>query len=234
MNKSEIKVEYSSESQPAGQVKPIILASFLIMFTILMAALFADGYSKISKISVEVSWANKDSLSLNNYPTWFYYNNARNVLISNRVISDSNKVSLLKLADVKHKGYNEFRASINNLSYSSNKLQSELFILLLYIAGCAAVVGVQIRSLFNFIGNFSYKRELDIPVWWPWYVLRPVMAFVVGGLIIVLAKAKLFNASTIDDNIYAVAIAAIAGFGIEDAIGRLRDISKALFGKLEK
>ena len=68
--------------------------------------------------------------------------------------------------------------------------------------------------------------------WWPWYFVRPFLAFLVGVLIVILIKSDLMTSSQragSDGSLWWIGLAALAGFGLEDSLDRLRVLSKTLF-----
>lgn len=208
----------------------IFLALVILLFSIFSMHMFSCTYKKLNSFEIETGWENKDTVSLKSYPVWFHYDRSRNKLSVSKILSDSDKYVLLDLIDRKHKSYNSYSESINSLAYSANNLKTKYFIYLLLLAGWSAVIGVQIRTIFDFIGQVCYLKNLIITIWWPWYLLRPVMGFIIGSLIVFLSKAHLLSTSIINEDTSYIAISAIAGFGVVEVVKKLRLVSKTLFG----
>ena len=123
--------------------------------------------------------------------------------------------------------------AINELAYISNAMLETSLMYLLLLAGLGGSLGVQIRSISNFIGVACIKNQLDIKRWWPWYALRPLLGFLLGVLIVILVKARLFlmNESAPESNLWWLGLSVLVGFGASDFTERLRLLSHTLFGK---
>jgi Co/Zn/Cd efflux system component len=208
----------------------IILALLILMFSIFSMYMFTHAYKQLNSFKVESRWEYKDTVSLKSYPVWFYCDRSNSKMYASKVLSDSNKYLILGLIEKKHKAYNSFSESVNRLVYLSNQSKTSLFIYLLLLSGWSGVIGVQIRTIFDFIGRVCYLKNLVITVWWPWYLLRPLMGFIVGGLIVFLSTSHLLNTSIVNEDKSYIAVSTIAGFGVVEVIKKLRLISKTLFG----
>ncbi|GAA4033342.1 hypothetical protein GCM10022409_17060 [Hymenobacter glaciei] len=231
MNAQLNAVESNPQKKGRNQNKAGYVAAYIIIITIASVWMFSEAYRGATSFTIRTKWENQDSIALGDYPDWFYYSRPSNDLIIRVPLNDSSKTRLLKLIDSKQKSYPEFRNSINQLAFLSEGLKTDLLLSLLWLSAWSAVIGVQIRTIFDFIGVICYTDEgLDISVWWPWYLLRPLMGFTIGPLIIILTKTHFFNTSSANGDITYIAIAAIAGFGVVEVVDRLRLISKTLFG----
>lgn len=141
-------------------------------------------------------------------------------------------------ADELHAARRSYREAIDRLAFDSAAaagLEHQLLWLLL-LGAVGGLLGVQLRSVSNFVGVVCIKDSFDFKRWWPWYVLRPVLGLLVGLLVVVLIKADLFTLETEPaeaGNLWWLGLAVLAGFGAEDFVLRLRLISHTLFGVAE-
>ena len=123
--------------------------------------------------------------------------------------------------------------AIDALAYRSNvppKIDTKLF---LYLGGLCGVVGVLIRSLTTFIWNTVYENDIDAIKGWPWWVMRPLLGFLLGVVVIMLVKAELFRPEGAHEKQslwWWMGLASLVGFGAIDFTERLRNATKALFG----
>jgi hypothetical protein len=127
-----------------------------------------------------------------------------------------------------------YRAAIDAPTYQSLSDAGRYFMLLLIVAGLSGAVGVQVRGTINFVRIACFHNLLDVRRWWPWYVLRPPLGFILGVLIVLLVESEIFTpegASTPAGTAWWIAIAFLVGFGAEDFSARLRLLSQTLFGK---
>jgi len=127
-----------------------------------------------------------------------------------------------------------YQAAIDALTYQSLSDAGRYFMLLLVVAGLSGAVGVQVRATINFVRIACFHNLLDVRRWWPWYVLRPPLGFILGVLIVLLVQSDIFTpegASTPAGTTWWIAIAFLVGFGAEDFSERLRLLSQTLFGK---
>ncbi|MDP9123077.1 MAG: hypothetical protein M3N82_00485 [Pseudomonadota bacterium] len=126
-----------------------------------------------------------------------------------------------------------YHAAIDRLAYKALDSQADQIQLLLYLGMLGGVLGALLRSFVDFVGNACYKQQLDLVVWWPLYVTRPVVGAMLGFLLVVLFKAKLLTNSDIggtNDSFWWLGMAALGGFSTIDVTARLRQAAKALFG----
>jgi len=107
--------------------------------------------------------------------------------------------------------------------------------MLLILAGLSGVLGVLIRSIGNFVRIACFQNTLDVHRWWPWYLMRPALGFLLGLLSVLIIQARIFlpNTGSSTGTIWWLGIAILVGFGAEDFSARLRLVSQTLFGKSE-
>ena len=106
---------------------------------------------------------------------------------------------------------------------------------MLLLGGMAGIVGVQLRSITNYIGHACWRDDLELNRWWPYYVMRPISGFVLGA-----AVGRNHSGGIVDcrrghsrQNTLVVGICFLAGFGEEEVAQRLRHLTKSLFGASE-
>lgn len=72
------------------------------------------------------------------------------------------------------------------------------------------------------------------PEWMPWYFIRPVVGFILGGISFVVLKAGLLlldaEEGTEGLNYGFLALAFIAGFNVDRFVKRMEEAAKATFG----
>lgn len=132
--------------------------------------------------------------------------------------------------DETRKAYN---SALDELQYLSTTRQGSTVQLLLLLGLFGGVLGAVLRSLVDFVGNACYTQALDLVLWWPLYLTRPVVGGILGFVLVVLFKAKLLTATDIslgDDSFSWLGISVIGGFSTVDVTLRLRLAAKALFG----
>lgn len=149
-------------------------------------------------------------------------NKILSVFISNGNVGAESSTSFLK-----------FKSAIVLMVDKSDKLKNELSILIFYVALLGGALGSTLRIFLDFVGNASYKNQLDFHRWWPLYFTRPVTGALLGLIVIILLKSNIMSLtlnSNHSDSLWWLGLAIISGFGTIDATERLRLTSKAIFG----
>lgn len=128
-----------------------------------------------------------------------------------------------------------YHDAIDELAFASAIMERGNLMLILLLGGIGGVIGVQLRSITNFIGVTCFKQSLDVNRFWPWYAMRPFAGFLLGVLIVVLIKADLigFENRGSDGSLWWLGMAILVGYGASDFTERLRLLTKTLFGKNE-
>lgn len=240
--------------------------AIVLLVTVLVFMCWRLLYEKAQKYMTDdykASWAKPDDVSIRaNSTTTFWYDPAKKELVHRGPIDVKEKQVLQGLAKVirppagakadaaKKAGagaagatddevrLDSYLAAIDDLTYKSNKEYSKYFLCLLALAGLSGVLGTQIRSLSNFVFIATRReKQLDIRVWWPYYVVRPVTGFLLGLLAVLLVEAKLYVPDTQalpSGTVWWMGIAMLIGFASEEFGQRLRLTAQALFGKESK
>jgi hypothetical protein len=130
------------------------------------------------------------------------------------------------------KDFNSYSLAIDQLAYVSNIDKGNsgyCWILLLYCM--TGVIGVQLRTINNFLGVACFKKDFDFGIWWPWYSMRPLIGFITGGVVFLLIDGKLiYSAQALSGlNPVVIAMAFIGGFSADDFYIMLRRISQRIF-----
>lgn len=126
-----------------------------------------------------------------------------------------------------------FGLAIDKLAYVSNSELKYSTMYLLLLAGLGGAIGVQIRSMSNFIGVAVFKQELDVTRFWPWFAVRPFLGFVLGVVLVVMVKSRLFvpSDSATQGDMWWFGITVLVGFGVYEFHERLRSLARTMFGE---
>jgi hypothetical protein len=103
----------------------------------------------------------------------------------------------------------------------------------LLVGGLSGLLGTHLRSLVNFVNIDCYRNQLDLRRWWTYYLLRPVIGFVLGLGAVLLLKAELIEVGTkqVSGSMWWAAVAFLAGFGAAEFTERLRSVVITVFGE---
>lgn len=206
---------------------------YLALSTFIVIMITAWAFNKVNSFETkrEVYWENKTNYPLEAGPTWFAYKQKEGKLVTLNMIEDSTKAELLSLYARDSSGFEGYKNAIEELSFATQEAPRPSYLLTLLIGGLAAVLGVQIRSIHRFVLRVCYVKDFDLSIWWPWYVMRPVMGFLLGCAIVLLAEVNLLGVQTDNPSLYFwIGLAILTGFGAPDVVDRLYMLSKTLFG----
>jgi hypothetical protein len=210
----------------------ILTGSTFIMIILFMWALISFTNKQNNIIPPSVQWLNKGKVELNNYPNWFLYDQKNNQIETRATIDEKMKFELQKYyPEHDSLNFNYFRDAVDQLAFKSNNIGSSYYWLLLIVRGLAAIVGVLIREILDLIYHYCYQNDLDFRMWWPWYLLRPIVGFMVGVIIILFSGTNLLMSTPeTQSETYLIALAIVAGIGVEDVMFKIRKISQVVFG----
>lgn len=224
-------------------LKFVLFFLIIILTVILLCAWFNVFKNVDEKLKNEAvaSWTGHPDVILSPGPPSFWYD-GKGALHHQGPIDKELKRELLTLAsprDTANVGaevkisLQEYTKAIDTLAYNSNKDAGKIISLLLLLGGLSGVLGVQLRSMTNFIGVACYKGTLDVPRWWPWYLIRPAIGFVVGMISVLIIDAGLLSSegAAPTRTSWWIGVAFLAGFAINEFTDRLRLLSKSLFGE---
>jgi hypothetical protein len=200
-----------------------------------------DAMSAYSTIVTSQPFTMPQGASLKVASSIFHYDPEKKALVSVGPIDGARKkdlAALLSVADPAHEDAirMSYLAALDKLVVASRSDSRGSVLMLLIVGGLSGLLGVQLRSLTNFIGNACFKNDLDMPRWWPYYFVRPFIGFLLGMVIVIVVQAGLYqtNVGFTTETIWWVAISLLAGFGADEFTQRLRLISQTLFGESKR
>ncbi len=81
--------------------------------------------------------------------------------------------------------------------------------------------------------NYSVKKQWDSD-WYPWYIIRPFVSILTGGVSFLFLKAGLLilesKTEDISSNLGFYAFAFVAGLNVDKFISKIEDIAQATWG----
>ena len=105
---------------------------------------------------------------------------------------------------------------------------------MLLVGGVFGAAGTVARMYGNFLQIACYERgrDFDLWIWWPYYVVLPVLGFIMGVFVTVLLKANLLSIEnqSPSGNLWWAGISIIVGFGALDVSERIKAVGKGMFG----
>lgn len=234
-------------AHPATLKQKVILAALLIAVTIaslLMAWAALNSVQTVTYEPVRVAWQPVSDVRLATGPVGFRYDRVAGELQFSGPMSDETRLKLVALfpdpkgssddsAKALESDAASYAAAIDVLSGESLLLANKYVVALLLLGGCCGVVGVQLRSMWDFVRNICFKDppQLDVVTWWPWYLMRPIIGFVLGVLAISMIMSgflEVDNQGT-RSSLWWLSITALVGFGASEFMSRLRLVVAALF-----
>ena len=235
----------TQENQYASFGQKLGLVIVLIILTAVLIILWFFVYKNVESTiqpNTFVNWNMPSGFELNPGPSSFWYDDNSKSLNYLGIIDDKEKEKLISLI----KNINDdtelkkeiiiYSKAIDELAYKSNSTSKNYIYFLLLLGGLSGMLGVQLRSLSNFIGVACFKNKLDVSRWWPWYYLRPVTGFVLGLISVLIIESKLiFSEGMSPTGIsWWPSIAFLAGFGASEFTDRLRLLTLTIFGEASK
>ena len=127
----------------------------------------------------------------------------------------------------------DYWQALDEMAFKSNADDGSFTRLLLVLGGFSGVLGVHLRSLINFVGIACFSNRLDWVRWWPWYVVRPALGFLLGLVAVLFTKAELMRPEGTSPTgvTWWLGLAILAGFGAQEFSDKLRLLSQTIFGK---
>lgn len=227
---------------PRSSTKTTVWSALLLIVTTIVVALIwlksIDALSLYSITQTSQPFTMPQGASLKVASSIFHYDPQKKALVSVGSIDGVRKKDLAALLTVADQAQEEtiranYLAALDDLATASRKDNRGAILMLLIVGGLSGVLGVQLRSLTNFIGNACFKNNLDMIRWWPYYFVRPFSGFLLGMIIVIAVQAGFYqtNVGFTTETIWWVAISLLAGFGADEFTQRLRLISQTLFGE---
>ncbi len=214
----------------------VVWLTFSTVIVLLAGNLSVDRVQDVVQGESRVRVGNLGALPLSGAPARFRYDRRRGELVYAGAVDDEAKRELVAVVrDAPAETFaqkNAYLAAVEQLAFESAARSSSLVLALLLLGGVAGALGVQLRSIANFIGHACYKEDLDLNVWWPYYVIRPLTGFLLGAVLVAIVQAGLLTVEQSDPGkvMWWAALAFLAGFGEDEFTQKLRDVSKSLFG----
>jgi hypothetical protein len=150
-----------------------------------------------------VAWTPDPQIQVAPGPPSFFHDGARDELVVRGPVDEGLREELETLISISGTPISppdpagrSYWLAIDQLAFVSNEAAARLKLYILLLGGLSGTLGVQLRSIINFIGVTSFQNKLDIVRWWPWYALRPAAGFVFGLMAVLLFEAGLFQAGT--------------------------------------
>ena len=208
----------------------IITGVLLILATCLAIFYFHKTYiTTIKSNTTTVSWNNDEKINITQeYPSWFYIN--QDSISTLKKISDKEKTILYNIISKEDSCYHKYKIQIDKLAFNSNVNTNYTYYFFILIA-LVSVIGCLVRSNYDFLGHMCYKKDLDMKVWWAWYVMRPFIAICLSVFIFIACDSQIFSLDLIRENKFntTLTLSFITGFSLQDMITLLRKISKHIF-----
>jgi hypothetical protein len=219
-----------------------LFAAILLMIStiglVFVWVYYLNQIESILQLEVKVEWESPAQVYLKPGPPSFWYDRTGKSLVYKGIIDKQQKDELITLLKPDDKGVSKqlvssYWAAVDKLAYLSRKTLHGFIQYLIILGGLSGLLGVQLRSLTNFVGNACFKNVLDISRWWPWYIIRPFSGFLLGMVIVIIIQAGLFKpGETLPlSTLWWAGIAILAGFGADDFAQRLRLLTQTLFGQ---
>ncbi|MCA9122699.1 MAG: hypothetical protein H6822_20745 [Planctomycetaceae bacterium] len=240
-------------AHPATDKQKITLAVLLLLWTIVslfLAGMALERLQAVTMADITVEWRRESEVKLTPGPVGFRYIRSNDCkaesdqLVIMGPMSDEMRLKLVALfpaataippedATRYEKDVKSYLAAIDDLATASIRLINQNILALLLLGGCCGMVGVQLRSMWDFVRNVCFKEppQLDVVTWWPWYVMRPLIGFVLGMLAISMIMSGFLEIDNQNprSNVWWLSITALVGFGASEFMSRLRLVVAALF-----
>jgi hypothetical protein len=228
------------EFTPGTTYQKLGVFAFLLVFGFLMLWLWFDQVGRVQGLaSAEVSapWDQPAGVVLTSGPPAFRYDRDSKKLLFRGLMDATQKDALVKLVPsgkdaqgtAAAAGYQE---AIDQLAYLSNNRHDYFIWKIFLLGGISGILGVMMRSLFNFVRITCFENKFDWHRWWPWYITRPILGFFLGLVCILFVQADLFQPTgKANANLsWWIGIALLAGFASDDFVEKIRLIGQTLFG----
>jgi hypothetical protein len=225
-----------------SQLHAALSAMILVLFTIILGWMWYSALESLEGLALQESsqkWSMPNSVTLQAGPAGFRYDLGSQLLSNVGAIDDRRKAELVGLLMSKSTEPVErdvqltYATSIDKLAVATRKIASLSAMGLLLLGGISGMLGVQLRSMTNFVGIACFKNELDMARWWPYYVIRPFSGFLLGVIVVIIVKAGYLQATGgfPAESAGWIAISLLAGFGADEFTQRLRRLSQTMFGE---
>lgn len=234
----------------SNSIKPrLFVVIWLIAVTIPLLICGKNSLQKLEGLSsqpVTQGWSAPAGVSVNVGPETFIFDAEKGMLQNRGPVTKAQQEELrglINFADsVSQEDRSKIRASyilaVDRLSDISRSLTTDVLMWLLVVGGVFGAAGTLARVYGNFLTIACYRggKGFDLKVWWPYYILLPILGFLMGIFVTVLLKANLLSVEnqSPSGNLWWAGISIIVGFGALDVSERLKSLGQALFGTSKK
>lgn len=226
---------------PATVGQKIFLSISLWIATITVCSVWFWTLHQIDKqLHTEhtVFWNAPTNMFIKSGPPTFRYDRGSNLLYFRGEVDASTKQELMSLLIVDGTthpvGFDQAYAdAIGRLAYLASDGGGQALRYLLLLGGFSSTLGVLLRLIVNFINVNCYKKRLDLDLFWPYFVMRPITGFLVGFALVLLIKANVLfkGEAAATGSLWWAGVALIAGFGAAEFTDRLRLLTQTMFGE---
>ncbi|EOI5729595.1 hypothetical protein ACMS09_003069 [Cronobacter malonaticus] len=231
----------------ANQFEKISLYVVLLAISVAVVVgtlYFIDKLQNQQKELLSISFSAPDGFEYSVIPSFVYYNfNKKEIFIKGPLTQENEDKIFTFTSAVCQEGIGQctslsnFKLALVLISSKSDDLKNRISNIILYISLLGGALGSILRLFIDFVGNASYKDELDFQRWWPLYFTRPITGAILGLVVIILLKSNIISLTLNSNNaesLWWLGLSVISGFGTIDATERLRLTSKAIFGESKK
>jgi hypothetical protein len=230
-----------AEFTPGTTTEKIVVFIFLLLAAILVLSVWfmqVRSVQGLASAEVKVSWVKPDNFFLKSGPPSFRYDPDKKMLLFRGLMDPTRKDELVKLAPSENQDQSakaataKYQEAIDQLAYYSNNQRDSFILRVFLLGGISGILGVLMRSLFNFVRVSCFENKFDWHRWWPWYIIRPILGFFLGLVCILFVEADLFQPSgkATASLAWWIGTALLAGFASDDFIEKMRLIGQTLFG----
>ncbi len=230
-----------AEFTPGTTPQKIGVFCFLLPAAILVLSIWFWQVSSVqgfANAEVSVPWDRPTGVVLKSGPPSFRYDSDSKKLVFRGLMDATQKEELVKLVpsggtDAQATaGAASYQGAVDQLAYASNKPRDDFILRIFLLGGISGILGVMMRSLFNFVRVCCFENKFDWHRWWPWYITRPILGFFLGLVCVLFVQADLFQPSgkSTAGLAWWIGIAFLAGFASDDFVEKIRLVGQTLFG----
>jgi hypothetical protein len=238
-----VQPDITTPSHPATQKQKIAAATAMWLLTcVTLLAWFCALHRIEAQLQTEhsVQWNAPTNAVLKPGPPAFNFDRSNNVLCYKGVIDAPTKQQLISLITTDETNNaapltQSYADAVGRLAYEANDVNGQTLFYLLLLGALSSMLGVLLRLMVSFVGVICYKQDLDLVLWWPYYVMRPPVGFLIGLIVVLLVKSELLlkGEAVTSGSLWWAGIALLAGFGASEFTEKLTLLSRALFGGSE-
>ncbi len=228
------------QGSTAKQWQKVTASILLWVVTIGVAVIWFGVLNRIEEqlhADHSVEWTVPANAELKPGPPAFAYDRGNNTLYYKGAMDASTKQQLLSLlvsqeSPTPTEVSQPYFDAINRLAYEANDGAGRTLSFLLLLGGLSATLGALFRLMLSFVNVICYKNALDLALWWPYYVLRPPVGFLIGLTVVLLVKAELlFKGEVVAaaGSLWWAGVAFIAGFAASEFTDWLITMSRTFF-----